>query len=161
MKKINCKALFVTLILLACAVSVSAQEQPETKNKFDKKLAAKLGADEYGMRNYVLAILKTGPKDAEIKGAERDKAFAGHLANIKRIAAEGKLAVAGPFGKNDKQFRGLFIFAVDTVEEAEKLAATDPAIKAGILIVEFVPWYGSAALMEVNSVHEKIAEKSF
>jgi uncharacterized protein YciI len=113
------------------------------------------------MRNYVLAILKTGPKDAEIKGEERDKAFAGHMANINRIAAEGKLAVAGPFGKNDKQFRGLFIFAVETVEEAEKLAATDPAIKAGILIVEFVPWYASAALMETNSIHEKIAEKSF
>ena len=73
------------------------------------------------MKTYVLCILKTGPKDAEIKGEERTKIFEGHFANIGRLADEGKLAVAGPFGKNDKAFRGLYIFNVATVEEAEKL----------------------------------------
>src|ERR1044071_4892532 len=96
---------------------------------FDPELAKRLGADERGMKTYVLCILKTGPKDAEIKGDERTKIFEGHFANIGRLADEGKLAVAGPFGKNDKAFRGLYIFNVPTIEEAEALVMLDPAVK--------------------------------
>ena len=114
---------------------------------YDSELAKKLGADDMGMRHYVLVILKTGPKDATIKGKERDDIFAGHFANIGRLADEGKLAIAGPFGKNDIQYRGLFIFNVETVEEAQKLTETDPAVKAGIFETVEVPWYGSAALI--------------
>lgn len=56
----------------------------------------------YSSSGVELCILKAGPKDAEIKGIERKEIFAGHFANIERLAGEGKLAVAGPFGKNDK-----------------------------------------------------------
>jgi uncharacterized protein YciI len=141
----------------AAAQTAAKQEKP----KFDAELAKKLGADKYGMKSYVLAILKTGPNDASITGKERSDMFKGHMANMNRLAAEGKLAVAGPFGKNDKAFRGLFILNVTTVEDAKKLTDTDPVVKAGMMIVEFVPWYGSAALMQTNEIHEKIAETSF
>ena len=43
-------------------------------------------------------------------------------------------------------------------EEAEALTNTDPAIQAGSLVMELIPWYGSAALMEVNEIHGKIAK---
>ena len=33
---------------------------------FDQKLADSLGADQRGMKTYLLVILKTGPKDKEI-----------------------------------------------------------------------------------------------
>ncbi len=56
-----------------------------------------VGADERGMRTYVLAILKTGPNDAKVKGKERDEVFKGHSANITRLAKEGNLVIAGPF----------------------------------------------------------------
>ena len=111
-----------------------------------------------GMRNYVLVILKTGPNDATVKGEERTKAFKGHFDNMTRLAEGGKLAVAGPFGKNDKTFRGLFILAVATVDEAKKLAETDPAVKAGIFVVDYVPWFGSASLMATPEIHKKIAK---
>ena len=123
---------------------------------FDADLAQRLGADERGMKKYVLCILKTGPNDADLKGEERKTVFAGHFANINRLAAEGKLAVAGPFGKNDKSYRGLYIFNVPTVEEAEKLVLLDPAVKAGVFIADLTPWYGSAALMVVPETHKKI-----
>ena len=103
-----------------------------------------------------LCILKTGPKDAEIKGDERTKIFEGHFANIGRLADEGKLAVAGPFGKNDKGYRGLYIFAVSTIEEAEALVQLDPAVKAGIFVPELTPWYASAGMMAVNETHKRI-----
>ena len=131
------------------------------KPQYDARLAERLGGDKYGMKSYIFAVLKTGPKDKDFKGKEREELFKGHMANMNRLAAEGKLAVAGPFGKNDKEFRGLFILNVTTVEEAKKLTDTDPVVKAGILIVELVPWYGSAALMETNNIHEKIAETNF
>jgi hypothetical protein len=62
---------------------------------------------------------------------------------------------------DDSDIRGIYIFDVTSIEEAQKLTATDPAIKAGSLIMELRPWYGSAALMKVNEIHETIAAKAF
>jgi uncharacterized protein len=153
--------LSIVLSLIFCTgISVLAQtaEKPEKNPNFDAALAKKVGADKMGMRSYVLAILKTGPRDAEIKGKDRDEMFKGHFANMNRLAGEGKLSVAGPFGKNDKAFRGLFILNVTTVEEAQALVNTDPVVKSGMMIVDLVPWYGSAALMEVDRIHRLISE---
>ena len=144
---------------LAAVCGFAQTSEKATKNpNYDAALAKKVGADKMGMRSYVLAILKTGPKDGDIKGKEREELFKGHFANINRLAAEGKLSVAGPFGKNDKTFRGLYVFNVATVDEASALVATDPVVKAGIMIFDLLPWYGSAALMEVNRIHNTISE---
>lgn len=147
------------MLLPALALFMAATAAAGNANDaYDPELAKRLGADERGMRKYVLCILKTGPKDAEIKGDERKELFAGHFANITRLADEGKLSVAGPFGKNDRSYRGLYIFNVPTVEEAEQLVMLDPAVKAGIFVPELTPWYGSAAMMVVNETHKRIAK---
>ena len=142
----------LALTLLSAAVNVSAGDE----RSFDAELARRLGADERGMKTYVLCILKTGPKDAEIKGDARKEVFAGHFANIRRLADERKLAVAGPFGKNEKSYRGLYIFNVSTIEEAETLVNHDPAVKAGVFAPELTLWYGSAAMMVVPETHKRI-----
>jgi uncharacterized protein YciI len=72
------------------------------------------------------------------------------------LVDEGKLIVAGPFGTNDKTWRGLFILDVKTVEEASALVQTDPAVKAKLFDVDLVPWYGSAALPEYLPASDKI-----
>lgn len=141
----------VLLFALAAAFAATAEEPV-----FDAELAKKLGADERGMKMYVLCILKTGPKDGEIKGDERKAIFAGHFENIGRLAEEGRLVAAGPFGKNDRTYRGLYIFNVSTVEEAEKLVVLDPAVKAGVFVPELTLWYGSAAMMVVSDTHKRI-----
>ncbi|HEX6159005.1 MAG TPA: YciI family protein [Thermoanaerobaculia bacterium] len=147
------KVLSLLLLALTCigTAGVTAEERA-----YDPELAKRLGADERGMKMYVLCILKTGPKDADVQGDARKEIFAGHFANIGKLADEGKLAVAGPFGKNDKAYRGLYIFNVATVEEAEKLVLLDPAVKAGVFVAELTPWYGSAAMMAVHDTHKKI-----
>ncbi len=142
------------VLVLACIATVAVTAGDASS--YDPDLAKRLGADERGMKSYVLCILKTGPKDAEIKGKAREEIFAGHFANIGRLADEGKLAVAGPFGKNDKSYRGLYIFNVATVEEAEQLVVLDPAVKAGVFVAELTPWYGSAAMMVVSETHKRI-----
>ena len=160
MRNIKHLLILMCFTVIASSVGYAQSKQATPKVKYDAKLAKKLGADEYGMKNYVFVILKTGPKSGEIKGKELDDIFAGHMANIGRLANESKLAVAGPFGKNDKGYRGLFIFNVATVEEAQELVETDPAVKAGILIAEMTPWYGSASLMVTPEIHKKIAKKN-
>jgi uncharacterized protein YciI len=142
--------------LLASVSSFAQPQQPKTNPSYDPELAKRLGADERGMKMYVLCILKTGPRNAEVKGKEREDIFAGHFANIGRLADEGKLAVAGPFEKNDRSYSGLYIFNVPTMEEAEKLVALDPAVKAGVFVPELTLWYATAALMTVPDTHKKL-----
>lgn len=130
-----------------------------TKPTFDAELAKKVGADDFGMKSYVLVVLKTGPNKIPA-GKERDEMFKGHFANMQRLAAEGKLALAGPLDGVDG-WRGLFIFAVADIEEAKKLTATDPVIIKGEMVAEYHKYYGSAALMLVNESQDKVAKKSF
>ena len=144
-------------IVLFLLISINTFAQ---KPAYDSILAKKLGADDYGMKHYVFCILKTGPANITDK-AKKDSLFAGHMKNIDRLANEGKLAVAGPFGKNNRQYRGIFIFNVATVEEAEKLVQTDPALKAGIFIAELTPLYCTASLMEIPERHKKVQKKDF
>ncbi|MBW1654755.1 YciI family protein [Flavobacterium quisquiliarum] len=129
----------------------------ETEIKYDEKLAKSLNADEYGMKKYVFCLLKSGNNTTASK-EERKKLFEGHMANIGKLAKEGKLALAGPFMENDRNYRGIYIFNVETVEEAKKLVETDPAIKANLLEPELTPWYCSAALQEIPKMHDKIAK---
>ena len=125
---------------------------------YNKKLAEKLGADDFGMKKYVLAFLKSGPNRNLSKQEAKDLQTA-HLQNIMRLAEERKLIVAGPFF-GDSDLRGIYIFDVTTIKEAEKLTNTDPAIKAGSLVMELIEWYGSAALLQVNEIHKSLSKKS-
>lgn len=143
------------IILLFVFAGFSALAQ---KPIYDSILAKKLGADERGMKKYVFCILKTGPANITDK-TKKDSLFAGHMKNIGRLADEGKLAVAGPFMKNDRQYRGIYIFNVATIKEAEELTLTDPAIKAGVFVVELTEWYGSASLMATPEIHKKLEKK--
>lgn len=149
---------FSALIFAAvCALSVNGQKTETPANPiYDEALAKRLGADERGMRQYVMCFLKTGPLKVSDE-AKRAELMKGHFAMINRLAGEGKLIVAGPF-MNGGEFRGIYLFDVKTVEEAQKLTETDPSIKEGYFKVEFIKWYGSAALMEVNGIHKKLTK---
>jgi uncharacterized protein YciI len=134
--------------------SVSAPAQTTNPN-YNAELAKKLGADAYGMKSYVFVLLKTGTNTSTDEAA-RNKAFAGHMQNMKRMQDAGQLVVAGPMGTNDKEYRGIFILNVATVEEAKELLQTDPAIAANYLKAEVLEWYGSAALPKYLEAHDKI-----
>ena len=144
------------LLITAFFFSSILFSQEKEPISFNAELAKEMGADDYGMRKYVMAFLKAGPNRTADK-AEAAKLQAAHMANIGRLAEEGKLAIAGPFLDNG-ELRGIYIFNVETIEEAKKLTETDPAIKAGSLIMELHPWYGSAALGLVNKYHDKISK---
>jgi uncharacterized protein len=151
------RAVFFLSAFLFLSVITSAQEK--TKAAYDSVLAQRLGGNDNGMKMYTLVILTTG-KATITDQATRDSLFGGHMKNILSLAAEGKLVVAGPFEKNDLNYRGVFIFNTASVNESKALVASDPAVKAGIFDAIYLPWYCSAALMEVNNIHGKIQKPS-
>lgn len=126
---------------------------------YDAALAKRLGADGRGMRPYVLVILKTGPTRVP-DGEARKAMFAGHFANIGRLAKAGKLVLAGPFTGDPAGWRGLYVFAVQDVEEARRMTASDPVIVQGEMVAEYHRWYGSAATMMIPELHERLVPKS-
>lgn len=151
--------LFISLI--ACDQSQIANGEPASSievGSYDSLLAAETGADDFGMRRYVMALLKEGP-NRDQDSTEASELQRAHLDNITRMAEEGKLVMAGPFF-DDWEVKGIYIFAVETVEEAKELTKTDPAIQAGRLVMELHPWYASAALMKAGEMHKKLAKES-
>jgi len=152
---------FLVLVLFACKPEVKVDVTKEVDESsaivYDSLLASKLGADDYGMKKYVMAFLKAGPNQDQ-DSATAAQLQRAHLDNIFRLADEGKLAVAGPF-LDGGELRGVYVFNVETVEEAKALTETDPAIQAGRLVMELHPWYGSAATMMVNDWHKKVQKK--
>jgi len=151
------KRILFTLFGIAFIISLNAQSlNPE----YDSTLARNLGADDYGMKSYILVILKTGSNNMAA-GPERDSIFKGHLANINKLANEGKLVIAGPLGENTKGYRGIFILSLKTTDEAKELLLTDPAIRVKVLDADLYEWYGSAAISEYLKVAKRIEKSTF
>lgn len=131
----------------------------DSKISYNQKLADSLGADNYGMKAYTIVMLTTGSAKIEDK-AKMSELMKGHMSNIGRLAKEGKVVVAGPFsGKNQRDYRGMFIFNTKSKEEAESWVKTDPAVAAGVFSYEIFPWYGSAALPLYLQHHKEIAKE--
>lgn len=153
---------FLAILTISCESKVQQEDiattnsKQETTIEYDEQLAKELGADDYGMKTYVMAFLKAGPNRSQDSTTAANLQRA-HLDNIKRLAKEGKLVLAGPF-LDDGPVRGIYIFNVATVEEAEALTNSDPAIQAGRLVMELHPWYGSAAMMQINTLSKKITK---
>ena len=144
----------------ACSVDVNSSDEISGSSNelvFDSLLAAQTGADEYGMRKYVIAYLKPGP-NRDQDSTEAASIQRAHLDNIVKLADAGKLVLAGPF-LDEQDVKGIYIFAVESIEEAQELTNSDPAIQAGRLVMELHPWYGSAALMKINELHAKLSKE--
>lgn len=93
---------------------------------------------EDNLKPYYLVLLKKGP-NRDQDSATAAKIQKEHLENINRLAASGKLNVAGPF-LDDGDLRGIFVFDSQSEEEVKLFCENDAAIKSGRLIYEIHPW---------------------
>jgi uncharacterized protein YciI len=91
------------------------------------------------MTQTFLAFLTRGEKWTPEKTPATEEIQKGHMANINRLAEMKKLVAAGPFG-DDGRLRGIFVFRVDSLEEAKNLTASDPAVQARRLAMDIHPW---------------------
>ncbi len=149
--------LFFTLCTVSCKENAAPGKITDDVIRTAPIPVDRYGGDAYGMKKYVLVFLKRGPK-RPADSTEAARLQRAHMANIRRLADEGTLVLAGPF-LEDGDLRGIYLFDVPTVEEARRLTESDPAVKAGSLLMELKSWYGSAALMAVPALHKKLQQE--
>lgn len=135
----------LSLLLALCASMLApplrAQEEPAAEAPAAEEPAAEEPA-QIQFETYQLVLLKRPADREEIAPEKAQEIQAGHMAHLGRMAKEGHLVAAGPFGdQDDDRLRGLALYRVGSVEEARRLAEQDPAVQAGRLEVEVMTWY--------------------
>ena len=96
----------------------------------------------FELESYQLVLLKRPAERTDYPQEKLQEIQAGHMAHLGRMAREGHMVAAGPFGdQEDERLRGLALYRVGSVEEARRLAEADPAVQAGRLEVEVMTWY--------------------
>jgi uncharacterized protein YciI len=85
----------------------------------------------------IFVFLNKRTDKAELPEAEVKKIMDGHMANIERLAKEGKLISAGPFDGGG----GIFIFKSRSIAQVKEWLQTDPGVQANRWRVEVLPYY--------------------
>lgn len=114
----------------------------DTTNLGPNEFLMQEGDTFYIMKQYFMAFLNAVPNRPELDSATTMEIQMAHLGHLDSLARIGKIDVVGPFG-DDTESRGIAIYNVATLEEAEELANQDPAVKAGRLLIEVRPWWSA------------------
>ncbi|MEQ8943280.1 MAG: YciI family protein [Phycisphaerales bacterium] len=111
-------------------------------------------------RDYAMVFIKTGPLRTPTP-AQQTEAMQGHRANMRRLAQEGTLLIAGPLGepKSDPDHRGIFVFNADTIEKGAALAATDPGAQMGVFEMDPYLLSTDAPLTELTRLEREFEQR--
>ncbi len=134
---------FLSLLLLPFALGRNIE--PTANHQSGAQSDAAPSSPKFDNESYLFVLLSRGTKWTAEKTEETARLQEGHMANIRHMAALGKLVAAGPMG-DDGDLRGIFIFRGASLEEAKELCAADPAIKSGRLKIDIYPWWGSKGI---------------
>jgi uncharacterized protein YciI len=99
------------------------------------------------LATYQFGLLRKGPAWTAKRTPATDSIQAGHMANIHRMWEEGLLVAAGPILEGG-ELRGVFIFRADSAAQVRGLAARDPAIRAGRLVLDLHTWFAPPGIGE-------------
>jgi uncharacterized protein YciI len=120
---------------------LGAEERP-TRN-FDPGADAELPEagppDEFD--EYALVLLYRGLNPPDLDEAESDRLQRQHLGHLQAMQHRGALLLSGPFSDQpDETLRGLCVYRVG-LEDARRLAESDPAVHRGRLRIVAFKWY--------------------
>jgi uncharacterized protein YciI len=102
--------------------------------------------EPFKMRRFVFFFLDGAPNRPAASQAEMAKLQDGHLANLHRLATEGKLHLAGPLADGGTH-RGIGVLATESIEEAQQWMATDPMITGGHLVMVPLRWFAADGIL--------------
>lgn len=160
MKKLIIGSIF--LVLTGCkdyeedirGIPVPAEVEAATEDLPDVQEQARLLKEEgystfvmeeedttYLMQQYYIVFLKRG-ENRDQDSATTAQLQEQHMAHLNRMANEGYMNLAGPFG-DDGDIRGIAVYNTPTLKMADSLARLDPMVKAGRLDVEIHPWWAA------------------
>jgi hypothetical protein len=126
-------SLLCSLFLFALPVAVLGETQPAPSPHSNAPME---------FDSFFVVLLVRPPDAPELPKAKLDQLQEQHLGNIRRLYAEGKVFKAGPMeDHSSRNVRGMFILKTSSLEEAQSWVATDPAVRAGRLVPEFMKWY--------------------
>ena len=143
------KTIFISLLLLQLScISVKVEQTKSTTAPKEEVVKTKHetfsyieGDTTYVMQKYFLVVLKKGPNRTQSK-AEAEELQKQHMTHISWLDKTGKISIAGP-SENHETVAGFLLFNTETLKEADSLARLDPAVKAGRLEVETLPWWAA------------------
>gem|GEM_PF-1388531 len=130
-------ALLLTAGLSNSSMLAQPSPGPSTSNARSHSANAPMEFD-----TFILVLLVRPPNAPDIAKPELDQLQEQHLANIRRLHDEGKLLKAGPTeDQSGRNVRGIFILTTDSVDKAREWVGSDPLIKRGRLVAEYLKWY--------------------
>jgi uncharacterized protein YciI len=88
---------------------------------------------------YYVGFLMRGPNWTPGASPELDQLQADHVAHKRRMAEAGYLILNGPCA-DDGNLRGISVYQAASLAEAQALAAEDPMVQNGRLVMEWHPW---------------------
>lgn len=128
------KKLLLVIVIGLFAFFVSAKNHSAIN-------AEHIANDTPRMKQYWLVMLLKGNNRTHDKETAQ-RIQAKHIENIDRLAAEGKIVMAGPMGYTyDADLRGLFIMDAKDSATAASYVKTDSAVITGRLRFEVHPWW--------------------
>ncbi|MGP0096459.1 MAG: YciI family protein [Terriglobales bacterium] len=131
-RPISSNVLLLGLLAVVCAAFAQTQNQQNGK-----------------AAQYFFVLLHRPTDAAQLSKEAGEKLQEEHMANIRKLTAEHKLAIAGPF-MDDTVLRGIFVFRADSAAQVQEWANSDPAIRAGHLSAEVHgPW-----LVDPSAIHD-------
>ena len=176
------RSIVLVVLLLAAACRAPAREPAppappavahgEAPHHATAAAPAAHAAAAHGLSTYTLVQIKTGPQSGKLSKEDNDRAFAGHFANMGRMAEARELLTAGPYGarRHDPALRGLFLLATAERAEAERQASTDPTTQAGVFVLEYhelaaggtpAPAEGARPYVLLTAEHGDLAAREF
>jgi len=133
------KILLLNVFLILAATAMTAEAQEADSTAVPETFIYEWAGEEMTMQKYFIVFLKSGPERSQ-NSEEAARLQQQHLQYLGNLYEEGMIVLNGPTG-DDGDIRGFSVYSTATIEEAERLASSDPMVQAGRLEVEVKPWW--------------------